>query len=306
MKRIFLLILFILIFFSAAHADDSGTEAKDSVLLNSGYEMPLRGIDFSSLTPVQAENAVYLALKQGFRLIDIAGSHGNEEAVGRAIQKAIEEKIVSREEIFVTAAIWLEIPETEEANWEELGDAAVQQSLETLRLEYIDLMILNQSRYDADIAAYQAIERAVNKGLIRSIGLSGFSESRNFDLILCQITTTPAVLQIETHPYRQNLEMKEHLAQYGTVLEAKDPLGDKDDRAVLFADPAVSVLATWHQKTSDQIVLRWHLQSGNIAIPSAADEARLEEYFNITDFELDNRGMEEINALDRTLSYVYY
>lgn len=306
MKRIILLILFILILFSAAHADDSGTESKDAVILNSGYEMPLRGIDFSSLTPVQAESAVYLALKQGFRLIDIAGSQGNEEAVGRAIHKAIEEKIVSREDIFVTTAIWLEVPVTEEVGMEEAGDAAVQWSLEKLGLDYIDLMILNQSRFDLDLAAYQAMERAADEGLVHSIGLSGFSESRNFDLILGQITTTPAVLQIETHPYQQNIEIKEHLAQYGTVLEAKYPLGDKDDRAVLFADPAVSVLATWHQKTSDQIVLRWQLQSGNIAIPSAADEARLEEYSNITDFELDSRGMEEINALDRTLSYVYY
>lgn len=298
---LFCLVLISFLCFVPVRAQDDEPVA-ESVMLNSGWEMPLRGIDFSSLTPVQTENTVYQALVKGFRLIDFAGSQGNEEAAGRAIRRAVEEGFVTREEIFVSAGIWIE----ESEDPEKAGDEAVQRVLESTGLDYLDLMVLSQSRFDLDLAAYHAMERAVEKGVIRSIGLSGFAESRNFDLVLGQISTIPAVLQLEDHPYRQNLDMKAYLEQYGTIVQAKDPLGGKDDRAVLFADPAVSVLATWYQKTSDQIILRWHLQSGSAAIPAAADEARLEEYFNITDFELDEPGMAEINALDRTLSYVYY
>lgn len=274
----------------------------ETILLNSGWEMPLLGIDFSSFTPIQTENGVYLALKEGFRLIDFAGSRGNEEAAGRAVRRAIEEGLVTREEIFISAGIWMD----ESENPDEAGDAAIQQSLTQLGLEYIDLMILNQNRYDLDLAAWKAMERALDSGAIRSIGLSGFEEIRNFDLIVSQITIPPAVLRVETHPYRQNLELKQHIQQYGTVIEAKDPLGGAVDKAVLFADPAVSVMASQYQKTSDQIILRWHLQSGIIAIPAASDELRMDEYYQVLDFELDNENMLHLDQLDRTMTYIYY
>jgi len=274
----------------------------ETILLNTGWEMPLLGIDFSSFTPVQTENGVYLALKEGFRLIDIAGARGNEEAAGRAVRRAIEEGLVTREEIFITAGIWMEESESPD----EAGDAAIQQSLTLLGLEYIDLMILNQNRYDLDLAAWQAMEWALAEGTVRSIGLSGFDEIRNFDLIVSQITVPPAVLRVETHPYRQNLELRQHLQQYGTVIEAKDPLGGAVDKAVLFADPAVSVAASRYRKTSDQIILRWHLQNGIIAIPAASDEIRLDEYYQVLDFELDNEDMNRLDQLDRTMTYIYY
>ncbi|MBQ6341563.1 MAG: aldo/keto reductase [Anaerolineaceae bacterium] len=274
----------------------------ESVMLNSGWFMPLRGIDVSGLSPQQAENAVYLALLKGFRLIDTAEVKGNEEAVGRGIHKAIEEGLVSREDIFISAGIWIEGSETPE----EAGDVVVQKALDALGLDYIDLMIVNQYRFDLDLAAYHAVERAVEEGKVRSIGLSGFGESRNYDLVVNQVDILPAVLQLETHPYLQNQDMKRHLSESGTVIEARNPLGGRDDRAVLFADPVISILATWYHKTSDQIILRWQLQSGNIFIPEATDEARLDEYQEILDFELSDSEMAEINALDRTLSYVFY
>ena len=273
----------------------------ETIQLNSGREMPLCGIDLSSLTPVQAEIISYQAIYEGFRLLDLAGVPGNEEAVGRGIAKAIEEGIVTREDLFISAGIWLE----EAEDMTEAGDAAIQDTLTRLGLDYLDLMILSQSRYDLDLAAYQAMERAAESGTVHSLGLAGFYDSRNFDLIVDQISVIPAVLQLEMHPYRQNNELKEHVMSYGTVVEAKDPLGG-GDKQVLFADPAVSVSATWHQKTSEQIILRWQFQNGNIAIPSAVDDFQLEEYAGIGDFELDDKEMAEIDALDRGLIFVYY
>ena len=301
MKRLLFFLLMIVFSFRAIYARDDVLPT-ESVMLNSGYEMPMRGIDVSGLSPQQAENAVSLALSKGFRLIDTAGSKGNEEAVGRGIHKAIAEGIVTREEIFVSAGVWIEESETPD----EAGDAAVQKTLDALGLDYLDLMIVNQFRFDLDLAAYHAMERVVEAGKVHSIGLSGFGESRNYDLVVGQVNILPAVLQLETHPYLQNQDMKRHLSGSGTVIEARNPLGGRDDRAVLFADPVISVLATWYHKTSDQIILRWQLQSGNIFIPEAADEARLDEYYEILDFELSEAEMAEINTLDRTLSYVFY
>ncbi len=277
-------------------------DASVPVMLNNGWSMPVRGIDVSGLSSQQAENTVYQALSKGFRLVDTAGRKGNEEAAGRGIHRAIEESPLIREKIFVSAGIWID----ESENPEEAGDAAVQKILDALGLDYLDLMIVNQYRFDLDLAAYHAIERAVEEGKVHSIGLSGFGDSRNYDLVVNKVNILPAVLQLETHPYLQNQDMKRHLSESGTVIVARNPLGGRDDRAVLFADPVISILATWYHKTSDQIILRWHLQSGNIFIPEAADEARLDEYQEILDFELSDSEMAEINALDRTLSYVFY
>ena len=273
----------------------------ETIQLNSGWEMPIYGIDLSSLSPVQAEIISYQAICEGFRLLDLAGAPGNEEAVGRGIAKAIEEGIVTREDLFISAGIWLEEAEDLTA----AGDAAIQDTLTRMSLDYLDLMVLTQSRFNLNLAAYQAMERAAESGTIHSIGLAGFYDSWNFDLIVDQNSVIPAVMQLEMHPYRQNSELKEHVMSYGIVFEAKEPLGG-GDKQVLFADPAVSVSATWHQKTSEQIILRWQMQNGNIAIPSAVDEFQLEEYAGIGEFELDETEMAEIDVLDRGLIFVYY
>ena len=309
MKQLLLLLMMFVPFFGSG----SGLEANDdtvihdpdlaseTVQLNSGWDMPVIGIDLSALTPVQAEVISYQALTEGFRLLDIAGAAVNEEAVGRGIARAIEEGRLTREEIFICAEIRLE----EAEDLEEAGDAAIQQSLTRLGLDYIDLMVVSQSRFDLDLAACQALQRAVEAGTVHSIGFSGFGESRNFDLIVEQSGIIPAVLRLETHPYRQNLDMKQHLTQYGTVIAAKDPFGG-GDRQVLFADPAVSIPAAGYESTSEQIILHWQRQSGNIAIPAAIDEFQLEEYFDIGDFELNEAEMAGIDALDRGLMFIYY
>ena len=190
-----------------------------TVMLNSGYEMPIIGLGTFRLSDSECENSVYHALLYGGRLIDTARIYGNEEAVGRAIQRAIDEGICTREEIFVTTKMWT-------SDYED-GDAAIDASLERLGLDYIDLMILHHSQPSNDVEAYQAMERAVADGKLRSIGLSNYYEPEDFDRLVEATTIVPALLQNETHLYHQSREMKEHIAQYGTVMESWFPLGGR-------------------------------------------------------------------------------
>ena len=149
---------------------------KGKVLLNSGYEMPILGLGMFSLSDSQAENSTYWALKAGFRLIDTARIYGNEAAVGRGLQRAIDEGIVTREEVFITTKMWT----SDFGN----GDAAVDAFLQRLGVDYIDLMILHHSQPSNDIDAYKAMERAVEAGKLRSIGLSNYYEPEDFDRVV--------------------------------------------------------------------------------------------------------------------------
>ena len=185
---------------------------KKTVTLNSGYEMPILGLGMFSLSDSEAENSTYWALKAGFRLVDTARIYGNEAAVGRGLRRAIDEGIVTREEVFITTKMWT----SDFSN----GDAAIDASLERLGVDYIDLMILHHSQPSNDVDAYQAMERAVADGKLKSIGLSNYYEPEDFDRLVNATAIKPALLQNETHPYHQSGEMKEHIAQYGTVLES--------------------------------------------------------------------------------------
>ena len=268
------------------------------VLLNSGYEMPVLGIGCFMLSNEQAENSVYWALRDGYRLIDTARIYGNEVGVGRGIRRAIDEGFVTREEIFVTTKMWTSDFDN--------GDAAVDASLERLGLDYIDLMILHHSQPRNDVAAYQAMERAVEAGKLRSIGLSNYYEPEDFDRLVNATTITPAILQNETHPYHQSMEMKEHIAQYGTVLESWFPLGGRGNTQTLFNDDTIASIAAAHGKTSAQIILRWHLQAGNIAIPGSSNEAHIAENYAVFDFALSDEEMLELTALDRDERFADY
>ena len=234
---------------------------------------------------------IYWALKDGFRLIDTARIYGDEAGVGRAIKRAIDEGFVTREEIFVTTKMWT----TDYDN----GDAAINASLERLGLDYIDLMILHHSQPSNDIKAYQAMEKAVEDGRLRSIGLSNYYDPDDFDRVVNAVTIVPALLQNETHPYHQSTEMKEHIAQYGTVMESWFPLGGRGHTQELFDDPTIAGIAAAHSKSSAQIILRWHLQAGNIAIPGSHNEKHIQENFEIFDFDLSDEEMAQITALDK-------
>ncbi len=271
---------------------------KGTVQLNSGYEMPILGIGTFQLSNSQAEDSVYWALRDGYRLIDTARIYGNEEGVGRGIQRAIDEGFVKREEIFVTTKMWT-------ADFDN-GDAAIDASLKRLNLEYIDLMILHHSQPSNDVEAYQAMERAVADGKLRSIGLSNFYTGADFDRLVNQTTIVPALLQNETHPYHQSKEMKEHLAQYGTVMESWFPLGGRGNTQTLFNDATISALAKAHGKSSAQIILRWHLQAGNIAIPGSSNEKHIQENYEIFDFELSEDEMAQMTALNKNERFTDY
>ena len=269
-----------------------------NVTLNSGYEMPILGIGCFSLSDEEAENSVYWALSDGCRLIDTASIYGNEEAVGRGIQRAIDEGIVTREEIFVTTKMW-----TSDYND---GEAAVQASLDRLGLDYIDLMILHHSQPENDVQAYQAMEKAVGEGKLRSIGLSNYYEPEDFDRLVNAARIKPALLQNETHPYHQSKEMQSHIAQYGTVLESWFPLGGRGNTQTLFDDPTISSIAAAHGKTSAQIILRWHLQAGNIAIPGSSNPDHIQENCEIFDFELSADEMAQLTAIDKNERFADY
>lgn len=261
------------------------------VTLNNGLKMPILGIGTYSLSDTQAENSVYWALRAGFRLIDTARIYGNESGVGRGIQRAINEGLVTREEIFVTTKMWT----TDYSN----GEAAIENSLERLGLDYIDLMLLHHSQPENDILAYESMEKAVNNGKLRSIGLSNYYSQEDFERLVSSVTIVPSVLQNETHPYHQSSEMKNYISNYGTIIESWFPLGGRGHTQELFNDEVILSIAEAHKKTSPQIILRWHLQAENIAIPGSSNEQHIIEDYNIWDFSLSDNEMAQMKKLDK-------
>ena len=265
---------------------DAGT-----VTLNNDVSMPILGIGTFALSDAEAEESVYWALRDGYRLIDTARIYGDEAGVGRGVRRAIDDGFVTREEIFVTTKMWTSDYDN--------GDAAINASLERLGLDYIDLMILHHSQPENDVSAYKAMEQAITDGRLKAIGLSNYYDPDDFDRIVNSTSILPAVLQNETHPYYQSADMKEHIAQYGTVLESWFPLGGRGNTQALFNDPVISTIAAAHGKTSAQVILRWHLQDGHIAIPGSHNETHIQENFDIFDFELTSEEMEQIAALNK-------
>ncbi|WP_195340300.1 aldo/keto reductase [Fusobacterium sp. 1001295B_180824_G3] len=263
---------------------------KRTVKLNNGIEMPIIGIGVFMLTPEQAENSVYNALKDGYRLIDTAHIYGNEEAVGKAIKRSG----VPREEIFVTTKLWTE----DFSNAEE----EINNMLKRLDLEYIDLLLLHHPA-DHDKEAYKAMEKAVKEGKVKSIGLSNYNE-KEFAEMMKIATIPPAVVQSETHPYNQRKDEKVFFDKYGTVLESWYPLGGRNrygrgGKDTLFNDSTIISIAKKYNKTPAQVILRWHLQAGNIAIPGSSNPAHIKENIEIFDFNLSNEDMKKMEALDK-------
>ncbi|MDR1541121.1 MAG: aldo/keto reductase [Clostridiales bacterium] len=269
----------------AENADASFDFKSRSVALNNGVEMPIVGIGMFTLTPEQAENSVYHALSYGYKLIDTANAYNNEEGVGAGIARAG----VAREEIFVTTKLW-------PTDYEDV-DGAVDETLERLGLEYIDLLLLHQPFGDY-IAGYQGMEAAVAAGKVRSIGLSNFNEE-SFAEIMEVADITPAVLQVESNPWFHQTEMREYAKQYGTVINAWFPLGGRGQTQAMFSEPTIVEIAEAHDVNPAQVVLRWHLQIGNIAIPGSTNPEHILENISNFNFELTNEEMEKISAMDR-------
>ena len=267
---------------------------KRTVLLNSGYEMPVIGLGTWTLSDDEAENSVYHALKTGMRLIDTARYYGNEVGVGRGLQKAIEEGIVTREEVFITTKIY-------GGNYERAG-GIIDDALKELDVDYIDLLLIHQPGAD-DEGVYRAMEEAVKAGKLRSIGISNYYTKEQVDEVLSFATIMPAVIQNENHLYYQNTELQDYVRQYNIVIESWYPFGGRGHTSEHFGNEVITELADKYGKSSAQIILRWQLQAGFIAIPGSSNPDHIAENYDIFDFELTENEMKRIRGLDRHERY---
>lgn len=256
--------------------------------LNNGLKMPMAGIGTFLLTPDEAEASVLAALADGYRLIDTANAYVNEKAVGRAMKKSG----FKREEIFLETKLWPSFYEDEEA---------VDKTLERLGTDYIDLLLIHQPAGNY-VAGYRQMEKAYKEGKVRAIGLSNFNREQIGEILgLCQVE--PAVLQTEVHPYFQERDLKEFLAKEGIAIQAWYPLGHGDK--ALLEEPLFSELSQKYGKTNAQIILRWHIQAGNIVIPGSKNPTHIQENFDLFDFSLTEEEMEKIAALDKNTRYYH-
>ncbi len=259
------------------------------VMLNSGYTMPVIGLGTWALSNEQAENSVYHALKCGMRLIDTARYYRDEPGVGRGLRRAIDEGIVTREEVFITSKV---MPSDYDR-----AAAGIDDSLKDLGLDYIDLMLIHQPGWN-DEAVYKALEDAVRAGKVRSIGISNYYTKEAVDEVLSYASIVPAVIQNENHLYYQNSALQEYVKPYGIVIESWYPFGGRGHTAENFNNEVILALAEKYGKTSAQIILRWQLQAGFIAIPGSSDPAHIAENFDIFGFGLTDEDMARIRALD--------
>lgn len=256
------------------------------VTLNNGIKMPMAGIGTFLLTPDEAENAVLTALKEGYRLIDTANAYVNEKAVGRAMKKSG----ILREEIFLETKLWPSFYEQEDA---------VEKTLERLDTNYIDLLLIHQPAGNY-IAGYRQMEKAYKEGKVKAIGLSNFNKEQIQEILnICEVK--PVVLQTEVHPYFQEKELKEFLDKEGIVIQAWYPLGHGDK--TLLEETLFKNLGEKYKKSSAQIILRWHIQDGNIVIPGSKNPAHIKNNFDLFDFELTDEEMKKIAALNKDKRY---
>ena len=263
-----------------------------TVLLNSGYKMPLNGIGTYSLTGEVCYNAITSALNSGVRLIDTAYMYGNEEEIGRAIR----DSGIKREEIFVITKIY----PSQFAN----PEAAIEMALEKLDIGYIDMLLLHHPG-DGDVEAYKAMEKYVETGKIRSLGLSNFyiAELEEF---LPQIDIMPALVQNEIHPYYQENDVIPYIQNLGIVVQGWYPFGGRGHTSELLNDEVIVEIANNHNVSSAQVILRWNLQKGVVVIPGSSNPDHIKENTEIYHFELSDLEMEKINALDRIEKHDWY
>lgn len=257
-----------------------------NIKLNNGIEMPMLGLGTFLLEPKDAEEAVVSALANGYRLIDTANAYQNERAVGRGIKRSG----LKREEIFLESKLWPTVYTKE---------TAVDEMLERLDTDYVDLLLIHQPAGDY-IAGYKALEKAYKEGKAKAIGLSNF-EGEPLQEILNMCEIKPSVIQVEAHPYYPQNELKEVLKENDIKIQAWYPLGHGDK--TLIEEPIFTELSKKYGKTSTQIILRWHIQSGNIVIPGSKNPEHIKDNANIFDFELTTEEMNEISKINKNKRY---
>lgn len=254
--------------------------------LNNGVKMPMAGIGTFLLTPDAAESSVLGALKNGYRLVDTANAYVNEKAVGRAMKKSG----VPREQIFLETKLW--------PSFYEQADA-VEKTLERLDTDYIDLLLIHQPAGNYT-AGYRQMEAAYKAGKVRAIGLSNFNKAQMEEILgICEVR--PTVLQTELHPYHQEKELKAFLKENGIVAQSWYPLGHGDK--ALLEEPLFAELGKKYGKSSAQVILRWHIQDGNIVIPGSKNPTHIQANFDLFDFALTDEEIDKIAAMNKNARY---
>lgn len=252
------------------------------ITLNNNIEIPQLGLGTYLLKPDDAQAAVSSALGMGYELIDTANAYVNERAVGRGMR----DSKLERESIFLETKLWPCFYNSE---------TAIDETLERLNTSYIDLMILHQPAGDF-LAGYAKLENAYKAGKLRSIGISNFNEEE-IEHLLTHCEIVPSLIQVECHPYYPQTHLKEMLAKHDIALQAWYPLGGRDNGCIM-DEPIVKQLATKHGKKPAQIIMRWHIQQGNIVIPGSKTPSHIAENIDIFDFELSDEDMAALSTLD--------
>jgi 2,5-diketo-D-gluconate reductase A len=266
--------------------------AVPSVTLNNGVTMPLLGFGVFQIPDAEAcERSVYEAIRTGYRLVDTAAAYGNEAAVGKAVKRAG----VAREELFVTTKLWIQ-----DAGYES-AKQAFERSLQRLQLEYLDLYLIHQPFGDV-YGAWRAMEELYREGRIRAIGVSNFQPDRVMDLIVHN-EVVPAVNQIETHPFNQQIETQQFLQENRVQIESWGPFAEGKHN--IFQNELLRSIAGTYQKTVAQSDLRWLTQREVVAIPKSVRTERIVENFNVFDVQLSPEDMEAIATLDTKTSLFF-
>lgn len=258
------------------------------ITLSNGIKMPVLGYGVYQVTKEECERCVLDALKAGYRSIDTAQSYFNEEEVGSAIKKSG----VPREEIFLTSKVWIE-------NYGyDACKKSVEESLKKLKTDYLDLMLLHQPFADY-YGAWRALEDLYKEGRLKAIGISNFYPDRMVD-IASFAEIRPMVNQVEVHPFNQQIIAKKYMDKYGVQIETWAPFGE--GRGGLFDNKILREIGEKYNKTTAQVMLRWHIQRGVVVIPKSIHYERMVENFNVFDFKLSDEDMAEISKLDKNKS----
>ena len=301
MKRVAALLkAFLLLFALTAHAESPQVGVFDfenrTVLLNSGYTMPILGLGTYALDHDACVNSVMALLENGGRLIDTAYMYGNEEAVGEGVRRGMEEYGIPREDIFVITKIY--------PNQFSDPEAAIDMALEKLDIGYIDMLLLHHPGAN-DVKAYKAIEKYVEAGKIHSLGLSNWYVEELTEF-LPLVTIMPALVQNEIHPYYQEQDVVPFIQEKGIVVQCWYPLGGRGYTADLLGNETIQSIAQAHGVSAAQVILRWDLQRGIVVIPGSSNPEHIRENLDLFGFELSDEEMEQIATLDRGEKHDWY
>ena len=256
--------------------------------LNNGQKIPQLGLGVYKLQPDVAEGLVRQAIETGYRRIDTAAFYGNEAEIGAGVRNCG----LPRDEVFVTTKIW-----NDDQGYERALEA-IEESLDRLNLDYIDMLLIHWPKPELNlfIETWAAFQESVKTGRVKGIGVSNF-QPWHLEKLLAAGGTVPALNQVELHPGLQQVEVRKFNAEHGIATEAWSPLA----RGRFIEDPIIKKIAAKHKRTETQVIVRWHIELGNLVIPKTANAARLEENISVFDFKLDQEDLGQIATLDSGL-----